>query len=65
MLAEKYHMQDFIYGDMIRRIPVSCLQTFLNLSAETEQKKIYEMLTYPFKRKVLRKKALTYMAGLP
>lgn len=64
MLAEKYHMQDFIYGDMIRRIPVSCLQTFLNLSAETEQKKIYEMLTYPFKRKVLRKKALTYMAGL-
>lgn len=64
ILAEKYQMQHSIYADMIQRIPISCLQEFLNSSSQIEQKKIYDMLNYPFKRKVLRKKALVYAAGL-
>lgn len=62
--AEKYHLQNLIYPDIIQNVPVSCMQEFINLSAQPEQKKIYDMLTYPFKRKVQRKKAYAYMAGL-
>jgi len=62
--AKKYNLENLIYADIIQNIPVSCMQEFINLSTQSEQKKIYDMLTYPFKRKVQRKKALTYISGL-